>query len=130
MVPLAVRRPTGCILIALLTVVSGVGQGLHLIPHCGHAVPVADAFLLLGADVSERPMEGSTEVECPRGEDIPVYDEDQCAICSVVGQSCTGTDSFQLVLVLPLAEELPPVVLSEAPGAIAHAFGARAPPLV
>ncbi len=130
--PLAARRPIACILIASLAVSSGVGEGLHWIPGCGHGIPVGNTVLLLGVGMpdAQRPADGRPHVERPQGRDVPVYDEDQCAICSVVGQSCTSADSVQFVLVVPLVDDLPPIVLGDAPATIAHPFQARAPPLV
>lgn len=129
--PSAIGKSIAWVLVATLALVAGIGDGLHLIPGCGHGVPVGDRTLLLGISVpwDHRTTDDRPHVERPEGQDIPIYDEDQCAICSVVGQSCTSGDSAPLVLVMPLACDLPAVVLCDAPVATAHPFQARAPPL-
>jgi len=130
--PCATKKPIAWLLIVTLATVAGVGEGLHYIPGCGHGVQVGNRILLLGISVpwdhwmtDDRPR-----VERPEGQDIPIYDEDQCAICSAVGQSCTSANSAPFVLVMPLVHDLPAVVPRDAPVTAARPFQARAPPLV
>ena len=127
-----VQRSVACLLIVMLAIVAGVGEGLHFVPGCGHGVRVGDMVLLLGISLPEgqQPSDGRPHVERPEGQDIPIYDEDQCAICSAVGQSCISADSAQFILVMPLVHDLPAVVLRDARAATARLFQARAPPLV
>ena len=130
--PLAIRKSVACILVVLLTIIYGVGEGLHWIPGCGHGIRVGNLVLLLGIDVPDTPRSADDRphVERPQGQDIPIYDEDQCAICSAIGLSCTSADSASFVLAVPLVQDLPPVALCGAPSAIIYFFRARAPPLV
>jgi len=127
-----IHKPIAWLLIATLGVVAGVGEGLHCIPGCGHGVEVGDRILLPGISLPEQkePIDGRPRVERPDGQDIPIYDEDLCAICSAVGQNCTSADCIQFVLVIPLVHDLPAVVLCDAPTATVRLFQARAPPLV
>ncbi|MBN1590073.1 MAG: hypothetical protein JW888_11200 [Pirellulales bacterium] len=129
---LTVRKPIACVLIVLLAIISGVGEGLHWIPGCGHGVLVGNGVLFLGISAPDfpQPVDGCPRVERPQDRDVPIYDEDQCSICSVVGQICMSGGSVQVVLFVPLIEELPAVVLCDAPAAIPLPLRARAPPLV
>jgi hypothetical protein len=128
----AIHKPIAWILIAILAIVTGVGEGLHCIPGCGHGVEVGNRILLLGISLPEHKQstDGRPGFERPDGQDIPVYDEDLCGICSAIGQSCTSADCVQFVLVMPLVHDLPAVVLCNAPAAAVRFFQARAPPLV
>jgi len=130
--PLAVRRATACILIILLAIVSGVGEGLHWIPGCGHGVPIGNTVMWLGISVPDTrgPADDRPHVGRPQDQDIPVYSEDQCAICSAVGQNCTSVDSAPLPLVVPLVQDLPPVAVCVLPATTIRPSQARAPPLV
>lgn len=129
---IAVRKFVAYVLIALLAIISGIGEGLHWIPGCGHGVAIGDAVLLLGISVPDvpRPDDGRTCIGDREGPRIPVYDEDQCAICSAVGQNCTSVDSPPAILVLQLMQELAPVVHTIAPAIPARSFQARDPPLI
>ncbi|MBN2216435.1 MAG: hypothetical protein JW719_03565 [Pirellulales bacterium] len=119
-------------MIALLAIISGVGEGLHWIPGCGHGVWVGDSVVWLGVDVpaAQCPTDGRPGMDRPSSSrDIPIYDEDQCAICSAVARSCATVDSAPLVLAAPLVQDLSP-----APSCILHTANvrpaqARSPPL-
>jgi len=125
------HKPIAWLLIASLAIVSGVNEGLHFIPGFGHAVEEGERFLLLGlgSPGGQRPTDNRMGVERSDGPSIPIYDEDQCAICSVVGQSSMASDSPQFFLVMPLVHDVPAVVSCIAPAATARLFQARAPPL-
>ncbi|MBN2021451.1 MAG: hypothetical protein JW809_01535 [Pirellulales bacterium] len=129
---LTIRRATACVLIVLLGIISGVGEGLHWIPGCGHGVPVGDTIVLLGIEAPDapRPADDHPRVERPRGEDIPIFGEDQCAICSAVGQTYS---SFDVVPWSPAAQpvgDLPSVAVWFLPTPSLGRFQARAPPVV
>ncbi len=130
--PPAVYKPIAWLLIAGLAIVAAVGEGLHLIPGCGHGVEVGNGVLLLGISLPEdqQPSDGRPLVKRPDAQDIPIYDEDLCAICSVVGQSRTCGDCARIMLVIPLVHDLPRVVLGNAPTPTPRLFSIRAPPLV
>ena len=118
-------------LIVLLTIISGVGEGLHWIPGCGHATPVGDSFLLLGIDLADtdHPTNGRSHVQRPEEPDVPVFDEDECPVCSMVGQTCTAGEFVSHSLEALLVQEcLPPVCLVVSLNT-RQLFHARAPPL-
>lgn len=128
----AIHKSVVRLLIANIAIVGGVSEGLHHIPGCGHGVEVGNRVFLLAISLPEhtQPTDGRPRVERPVGQDIPIYDEDLCPICSVVGQSCTSGDCVQFVLVMPLVHDLPAIVLDDAPAATVRLFQVRAPPLV
>jgi hypothetical protein len=124
------HKPIAWLLIATLAIVAGVNEGLHFLPGFGHAVEDGNRVLLLGVGSpgAQRSTDSRVRVERPDGPSIPIYDEDQCAICSVVGQSSMSSDSPQLFLVMPLVHDLPALALCGAPASTGHSFRARAPP--
>ena len=126
-----VRKSVTLVLIALLAVISGVGEGLHLIPGCGHGVAVGDRVLLLGIDRPDVPPSdnGHSQVGLPQGVRIPVFAEEQCVVCSAISQNCTLSDAPPVVLVQHLVQEVPLPSLADTSINLAHSFQARAPPL-
>jgi len=128
----SIQRPIVWLLIATLAIVAGVCEGVHFIPGCGHGVQIGDMVLLLGISLpdGEAPTDGQSHVEYPDGPDIPVYDEDLCAICSAVGQTYSSVGPVQLVLAMPLVDELSAVVPAHLDVEPRRPFQARAPPLV
>ena len=119
-------------LIVALAIISGVGEGLHSIPGCGHGVETGNGLLLLGISLPEReqPVDDRPTVERPEDFSIPIYDEELCEICLVVGLSCTSADSVQFVLVVPFVDNVPELAPSEALSAAVRLYHTRAPPLV
>ena len=116
--PRVIHKPIAWLLIGILSIVAGVGEGLHWLPGCGHGIEIGDRVFLLGINLPEdtRPPDNRTRAERPSGQDIPIEDEYLCAICSIVGQSCTSAAYVQFVLVLPLAHNLTTVIIRNALG--------------
>jgi hypothetical protein len=119
------------LLATVLTVMAGAGEGLHLLPGCGHAVEIPGGLLYLGIDAPEEPLssrDGNPTCGSPEGDSPLILDEDECAICSVCAQSQSRAKAVQFVFVLLVAQSVPEV----APGDIyirtAESFDARAPP--
>ena len=119
-------------LITLLAVMTGVGEGLHYVPGCGHGAPVGDGTLFLGIELQPPRVAFDCPEQAERsdGPGIPIYDEDQCAICSFVGQGATKGKYVQFVLAVPFMHELPATATYSLPALVAHCFHARAPPLI
>lgn len=128
----ALNKRAAWTLIVALTVISGVGEGLHFVPGCGHATPDGSHYFLLGVGglAAQFSADGQECVDRHDGSSIPIYDEDQCSICSLIGQHSTAAKSFQFILVMPLVHELPAVAIIDTPVATTCCFQARAPPLV
>ncbi|MBN1910513.1 MAG: hypothetical protein JW818_12285 [Pirellulales bacterium] len=127
----ALRKPVALVLIVLLAIVWGVGDGLHWLPGLGHGVPVGNTVLWLGIEFPEtcRSDDGKPRVEGAQDDEIPIYGEAECPICSVTGHRYTSAATVSFNHVEWLAQELPPAVLPVLPDPICHAFHARAPPL-
>lgn len=127
-----IRKQTAWMLIAALAIISGVGEGLHLMPGCGHGSPCGNGYVLLGISLPDDQLPGDDRpgVDIPNDFKIPFYDEDQCEICSFIAQQATRTATVQFILVMPLAYELPAVAALDAPATEQCCFQARAPPLV
>lgn len=125
------HRSIAWLLIAILAIVAGVNEGLHLVPGLGHAVEVGSGYLLQGIDLRERRQatESGKGIGHPDGPDIPIYDEDQCAICSAVGQSAASGHGAELYLVVPLGDDLPAFSDGRVSTPTGHCFRPRAPPL-
>ncbi len=125
------RKSIAWFLIVALAIVSGFGEGLHYIPGCGHGTPVGSRFFLLGIgrSVAERLADCCRNARSD-GSDIPIYDEDLCAICSVIGHKTAMADAVCLILVVPFVHALPAAAFPDAPAAEVHCFQARAPPSV
>jgi hypothetical protein len=132
MLPRAVHRSIAWLLIGAFALVGGAGEGLHLIPGCGHGVEVGQTVVLLGIDPSDAQVptpDGPSRVASPEKRSIPVYDEDSCAICSAVGEYRHAGGPVQLVLAVPLAHDLPMAAVGEVHTVAACPFQPRAPPL-
>jgi len=127
----AIFEPTVLFLVATLTIVACVGEGLHFIPGCGHGVEVGGRVLLLGIQlpIDAGDTDGQPRAERPGDQKIPIYDEDECAICSFAGRTCTPANSVSFIFVAPLVDCLAAVVPCAAPTGFARSFQARAPPL-
>jgi len=132
----AFHRPTAWLLIATSAILAGAGEALHCLPGCGHGVRVGEVVLLLGVRVprDHRVTDDLSDVDRPHvdrpsGQDIPVYGEDKCAICSTVRQTCSSGDFPLFFLVMPLMHDVPVIVLCEAVPASSRLFQGRAPPV-
>ena len=117
-------------LLASLVASAGIGEGLHFIPGCGHGITEGNRVLLLGISAASH---RHVHDDIPRahradGHGVPVYDEDQCAICSVVGQAGTPDGPDGLAPALPLIADLTEFSLVSAILVTARCFQPRAPP--
>lgn len=127
----ASNKPITWSLIIALTIVSGVGEGLHLIPGCGHGVEVGGRVLLFGIEFArpDAPISDWLCVERSDDPNIPMRDEDDCPICSLLARCFSLTSHVQFVLVMPLTHDLPAAVVCAAPSLSLRLHWARAPPL-
>lgn len=85
-----IRRTAAWSLAALLTLIAGLGEGLHWLPGMGHGLLVGDRVLLLG-ETPRDPLGGLGSRACctgvPSDDSLPVLDEDDCPICQILGLS-------------------------------------------
>ncbi|MBN1855196.1 MAG: hypothetical protein JW829_20865 [Pirellulales bacterium] len=125
------KKLTAWSLIAVLAIIAGFGEALHSFPGCGHGVQIGDSIVLLGIRLPDQLgfIDEGSRLEQPNGREIPVYDEAECPICSVVCKTYTAAHVAHLVLVMPLVHDLPADFFRNVPDAALHLFEARAPPL-
>ena len=119
------------LVIGLLALISSLGEALHLIPGCGHAVEFPGGYVLFGLD-RPNPTD-STDDSAPRfrqpGDDLPPrYDEADCPICRLSGQDKPTIAGFDFCLVLPFAHGLSLIVVEDSRARVFRPFHARAPP--
>ncbi len=128
----AIHKSIAWLLIAELAILAGGADWLHWIPGCGHGVPVGDGIVLLGIRVEHNPWAtvDRPHVHRPHGQDIPIYSEDECAICSAAAQKCMSDGFVAFILVMPLVHDLPAVAVCDMPALTPRPFQARAPPCV
>ena len=121
-------------LAALLSLVAGMGEGLHLMPGCGHGIEVGNGVLWVGCFGFEnsRPTKDRDEpgVTVPGKPAPPIQSEEACPICSKLGEHFTLPSPIPVGFVARLQSEVPVVVLRDVPVETAGVIQARAPPLV
>ncbi len=117
-------------LVALLAIVAGLGEGLHMIPGLGHGVIVGERVLVLGETPDHSPVGFNVEPCCvcnQCGKSIPIVDEDDCPICQILGASFAPDAAAAMPAVDVVAGQ--PVSVPPVAAAPASAFyQARAPP--
>jgi hypothetical protein len=117
----------------MLGLVAGTGEGLHLIPGCGHGVEVGSVVLWVGGCSFEnsRPTNDNDEpgVRVPGKPAPPIQTEEACAICSKLGKHFTLSSPIGIGFIARLQSEVPVVVLRDVPVETAGMIQARAPPL-
>jgi hypothetical protein len=113
--------------------ISGLGEGLHFLPGCGHAVSAGNTYVWLGAIVRGMRLGGSdgiTRIERPNKNRSPIPPAEQCPICqhfSFVSSVVTGV---VFVAVSAVVQALPPSDCPLPPPTTVQPFQARAPPQV
>ncbi len=125
------RKSIAWLLIVTLTIVASVDEGLHYIPGFGHAAPEGNGYFLLGITLPDDapPVSSQTRIAGKSGPDIPIYDEDECPICSAAqtrslfGEVASFESAESLVCDTPM-----PVFLS-AFSAVGRSSQPRAPPI-
>ncbi len=127
----AFRRTAAWTLAALLAIVAGLGEALHGLPGLGHGVIVGDRVLVLG-DAPPDARGGFAARACctgaPCGTSLPVYDEDECPICQILGASFAPAAPLLLPALDAVAEPLVADTVAAASRTPA-VYHARAPPL-
>jgi len=126
-----IRRTAAWTLAALLTIIAGAGEGLHLIPGLGHGVKVGERVLVLG-QTPAGPSFGLASFsccECSGGEgSLPVLDEDDCPICQIVGASFAPS-GVPLLCAADMVVVCSPAALAPAMPRAPGVYHARGPPL-
>ena len=119
------------LVIGLLALISSLGEALHLIPGCGHAVEFPGGYVLFGLD---RPTptdfsdDSAPRVRQPSNDSPPCYDENDCPICRLSGQDKLTTAGIGSCLALAFVHGLSPIAVEASRARVFRAFHARAPP--
>ena len=123
-------------LIIALTIIGGAGEGLHCLPGCGHAVRVGNGILLIGVSSADHaPLlhnQAKTKqagIKGPNSLNIPILDEADCPICSLLAQPFSFTHFAAESMVMPFVHDLPVVPSRVAISSAPNLRLARAPPL-
>jgi hypothetical protein len=133
---LAMRLPARAtitwLLAGLFALVSGIDEGWHFIPGCGHAVELPGRYIFVGLSSLKTafPLDArSPGVRRSQGDSIPCYDEDECPICRLCGQGKSAAETARFCLVVAVLHAVPatPPQISQAQAR--QPFDARAPPI-
>lgn len=125
------RAATTWLLIGLFAVPAGMGEGLHLIPGCGHAVELPGAYFLIGLARSESTAvaDPSPAVRHRQGDSCLCYGEDECPICRLSAQGQWTGDTARPLSLVPVVSHLRTLTFQVAPAFAPRPFDARAPPI-
>ena len=128
------RNLIAWLLLAMFATVASVGEGLHLLPGCGHATWDLGRLFVLGGEFNccgeYAPCEGESQWHDPVTNDIPILSEDECVICSVLAQCQSLSSAAQLVCAVPFEDRVPVLAPCDISVAPAELYEARAPPRV
>jgi len=118
------------LLIGIFAVPAGMGEGLHLIPGCGHAVELPGAYFLVGVARSEWAAGDPLPAVRHRQADSRLcYDEGECPICQLSGQGQWTGGAARPVPLVPLVSRLQAITFQFTPACALQPFDARAPPV-
>jgi hypothetical protein len=127
-----IRRKITWFYVALFAALSGVGEGLHFLPGCGHAVAAGQRYLWMGATEPGTVLglgDGVTRLQCPKRDHPPILAE-QCPICQHFSFASSAAARVAFVAVSALVQDLSvPICPAPRPTTVAS-FQARAPPHV
>ena len=118
--------------IVSFALLSGVGEGFHYLPGCGHPVSAGNTYLWLGAltpGMSLGTGDRTTRVERPIKNRSPVATA-ECPICQHFSFASSTVTRVVFVAVSALTQALPALDCPQPPPAAARPFQARAPPCV
>jgi len=116
----------------LFAAMSLVGEGLHWLPGCGHAVPLPGGYVFVGIDKAQAGpfADGNTPGITRQPCDWPlVLDEDECPICRLLATGQSPGQTVAFLLHSPIGEHLLAIFAGDVHLQTARAFQARAPPL-
>jgi hypothetical protein len=123
---------TWCYILAFAAI-SGLGEGLHFLPGCGHAVPAGHTDVWMGAvspGMTLGASDGVTRVERPLRDRSLGPATDQCPICQHFSFASSVVTAVAFVAVAAVAQAVAALDCPQPLSATAGSFQARAPPQV
>lgn len=125
------RRITTWLIVALFALPSALGEGLHLVPGCGHFVDFAQGVLSVGVrrPVTQLPQDdGNQRLERFAHDSLRVLQPGMCPICNFVAQAKQSAETARIESSRVLLALLPPMDSGDVTFDPSPAFHARAPP--
>ncbi len=124
------RRTTTWLIVALFALPSVLGEGLHLVPGCGHFVDFAQGVLPVGCcrPVTLLPLDGNQRLERFAPDFLRVFQPGMCPICNFVAQAKQSAETVRIKSSRVLLALLPSPDSDDVTLDHSHAFHARAPP--
>ncbi len=113
--------------------ISGLGEALHFLPGCGHAVSAGNGYLWMGRLAPGMKLglgDGVTRIGCPHKNRSPISSEEQCPICQHFSFASSPVTGVVFVAVSVLMQAVPVPDCPPPTTTTAQAFQARAPPHV
>jgi hypothetical protein len=132
-IPVQLKRRFTWLLLSAFACFACAGVGIHMLPGFGHATWQFGQLLLLGVDLGDG-YEGELDQGQPvcsraTGLGIPILSEDQCPICSSLGQRPSQMVAVSFDSSLPFTGKLIDAATNQAPSVLAESCDARAPPI-
>jgi hypothetical protein len=127
----SVSRFTARLLVVLLPIVFAGADALHWVPGCGHGAEVGGHVFWLGIS-PEKPTDSRGDQQQSAqgaGQELLVYDEAECSICSAAGEDGTQDGAPSALLSVHLVHILPESARCDAVAQAPRLTLPRAPPL-
>jgi len=125
------RRLTTWLIVGLFALPSALGEGLHLVPGCGHFVDFARGVLPVGFRRPVTPLpvdDGNQRLERFGLDSLRVFQPGMCPICNFVAQAKRPAETVRIESCRVLLALLPSLDSGDVTLDHSHAFHARAPP--
>jgi hypothetical protein len=125
------HRITTWLIIALFALPSVLGEGLHLVPGCGHFVDFAQGVLPVGMSrpVASMPLDDQNQqLERFASDSLLVFQPGMCPICNFVAQAKQSAETVRIEASGSLLALLPLLDARDMTLGHSRAFHARAPP--
>jgi hypothetical protein len=119
--------------VVLFAALSGLGEGLHFLPGCGHAVAAGQGYLWMGATDPGTMLglgDGVTRLQRPKKDHPPILATEQCPICQHFSFASSAAARVVFSAVSALVQDLSVPLCPELRPTTASSFQARAPPPV
>ncbi len=114
---------------AVFAAITGVGEGLHMLPGMGHAIRLPDgSYLGLAREGAKE--DPTDRVQPPTDPVLPLIDSDQCPICNHLSLISPTAQAVSIVAAPVWVADLPVCDRPAPRPCVAEVFRARGPPPV